>query len=89
MKARPEKSSGADPQGAVARAEAWRADEDRLAEVVAEARLVERARIVKWLPKVYDLVIPSDDPDGHGGSVNGALLAAIEGIDAGAHLVDR
>lgn len=50
MRARPEKSTGPDPQGAVARAESFGADHyDPLGAAVAEARLVERARVVKWL----------------------------------------
>lgn len=50
MRARRDNPTGADPQGAVARAESFGADHyDPLAAAVAEARLVERARIVKWL----------------------------------------
>jgi hypothetical protein len=73
VKARPERSTGADPQGAVARAEPFGADHyDPLAAAVAEARLVERARVVKWLLERTACKL--------------CLRAVADAIDAGEHL---
>ena len=68
MRPRRDDRPAADPQGAVARADELRAGE---VDPIAEARLVERARIVRWLRSW---------PDDSGA---GELADAI---DEGAHL---
>ena len=67
MRPRRDDRPAADPQGAVARAETYGADHY---DPIAEARLVERARIVRWLR----------------GQAEGLLDAAADLIDEGAHL---
>lgn len=74
MRPRRDDKPSADPQGAVARAETYGADHY---DPIAEARLVERARIVRMLEALPGY---HDDYDGS------LLRCAVGLIEEGAHL---